>query len=86
VVAKKFAGKVTVIGVAWQGDDKAFQGFVKKHGLTFDNAADLDNTLYAHFGVPGQPAWVFVDSKGNAKRAIGVVPEATLEKTLNELV
>jgi peroxiredoxin len=74
-----------VIGVAWSGDIKSFQGFVAKHKLTFENAADLDDKLYAHFGVPGQPAWVFVDSKGVAKRAIGVVPEATLDKVLTEL-
>jgi peroxiredoxin len=85
VVAKKFAGKVTIVGVAWQGDDKSFQGFVNKHKLTFTNLADLDDSVYAHFGVPGQPAWVFVNSKGEAKKAVGVVPEATLEKVLTEL-
>ncbi len=86
MVAKKFAGKVTVVGVAWQGDDKSFQGFVSKHKLTFPNLADLDDSLYAHFGVPGQPAWVFVNSKGEVKRVVGVVPEATLDKVLTELV
>lgn len=76
---------MTVVGIAWNGNEASFQKFVDKHGITFANAEDLDDTLYAHFGVPGQPAWVFVDSKGNAKRAIGVVPEATLNKVLSEL-
>lgn len=84
-VAQKFAGKVTIVGVAWQGDEKAFQGFVDKHRLTFTNLADVDSSLYEHFQVAGQPAWVFVSADGTAKRALGVVPEATLDKTLSEL-
>lgn len=76
---------MTVVGIAWNGDETSFQSFVDRHHLTFANAEDLDNSLYAHFGVPGQPAWVFVNSKGVAKRAIGVVPEATLDKVLSEL-
>ena len=43
---------------------------------------DVDEALFAHLGVPYQPAWVFVDSKGEAVRSLGALPESDLESIL----
>jgi AhpC/TSA family len=76
---------VQIIGVAWSGSEKSFQGFVAKHKLSFTNLSDDKGNVYSHFGVPGQPAWVFVDSSGKVTRALGVLSDAKLESIVNGL-
>jgi peroxiredoxin len=71
--------------VAWSGSEKSFQGFVDKHKLSFANIADGDGTVFARFGVPSQPAWVFVDSTGKATRSQGALSSAKLEQIVNGL-
>jgi peroxiredoxin len=71
--------------VAWSGSEKSFEGFVKKYKLSFPNIADGDGAVFAHFGVPGQPAWVFVDSTGKATRTLGALSSAKLEQIVNGL-
>ncbi len=59
------------MGVAWNGSDASMRAFVARHGLTFPNAADDTGELFRRFGVLSQPAWVFVDAKGNVQRTLG---------------
>ena len=65
------ADKVTILGISWAGTDQEMQAFVKRHGITFRNVRDDSGDLFARFGVPAQPAWVFVDSAGKATRVLG---------------
>jgi peroxiredoxin len=83
--AKKLAGKITIIGVAWSGTEKSFQGFVDKYKLSFPNLSDNDGQVFAHFGVPGQPAWVFIDSTGKATKKIGALSSDKVEQIVNDL-
>lgn len=84
-VATKFAGKVDIYGVAWYGDAASYQGFVDKHHVTFPTLMDQTGDLYAHFQVPGQPAWVFVGADGKAKVHVGTMEKADVTAALDGL-
>ena len=76
-----FQGKVDVIGVTWAGDTKTYQDFVTRHRLSFPQAVDEGGALFAHFGVPGQPAWVFVGRDGKVERHLGALePDEIADK------
>ena len=60
-------------GVAWAGDRASYQAFVDKHHLSFPQALDDGGELFAHFGVPSQPAWVFVKRDGTSSRHLGAL-------------
>lgn len=62
-----------ILGVGWYGSDGAMQDFEDRHGLTFPTLRDDDGEIFAHFGVPAQPAWVFI------------APDGATEKVLTEL-
>ena len=62
------------------------QQFEQRHGLTFDSLRDDDGRLYAHFGVPLQPAWVFVDAAGKATVVPTSLEAAELRDRLDALV
>lgn len=49
------------------------QLFEDEFGLTFPTVRDDDGSIFSHFGVPAQPAWVFV------------APDGTTERVLSEL-
>lgn len=60
--------------------------FIDELGLgSFDHVNDADQRLFAHFGVPYQPAWVFVDPSGDMVRVLGAIPEPELESILDDL-
>jgi peroxiredoxin len=80
--AQKWSGKVDFVGVAWTGDDASFQGFIDKYSLTFPQISDDPGAVFQRFGVPGQPAFVVVDSAGKATTQLGAVDESTLDELL----
>lgn len=61
------------------------QDFEDRHGLTFPSLRDDDGSLFAHFGVPAQPAWVFVDVDGTVEVSLGALAEPDLTARLDEL-
>ena len=73
------------MGVAWSGEKATYQGFVDKHHLTFPQALDVDGELFAHFKVPGQPAWVFVRPDGRSTRHLGALEADELTKALESI-
>lgn len=77
--------RVTVVGVAWAGTDEEMRSFVERHGVSFPTLVDDDGSLFAHFGVPAQPAWVFVSSDGSADRRFGAQPDDELRAALDAL-
>lgn len=83
--ATKYAGRVNVIGIAWQGSDDEMQGFIDKHGLTFPQVNDDPANVFDRFDVPGQPAWVFIGTDGEIQQLLGAAPEATLDQILTDL-
>ena len=71
--------------MAWAGDPKSYQAFVDRHGLTFPQAIDQQGELFAHFDVPGQPAWVFVGRDGKAERHLGALEPQKLIAEFDKL-
>ena len=59
--------------------------FVTRHGISFDNISDNDGKIFAQFGVPVQPAWVFINQYGEATTHIGALDEVSLEQELKQL-
>jgi len=82
---KKFEGKVTVIGVAWSGTASEMQRFVDAHHISFPTINDADASVFARFGVPAQPAWVFVEASGRARRSLGAEEPDVLDQNLTKL-
>ena len=82
---KQLAGKVRIIGVAWNGSEESMQEFVAKHQLTFGNIKDNDGLVFAQFDVAYQPAWVFIQQDGTSETNLGAMDEVTLSKMLNKL-
>jgi hypothetical protein len=39
--------------------------------------------VFAHFDIPGQPAWVIVDANGKAARVLGALEPADLDAAFN---
>ena len=61
------------------------QEFEDRHGLTFPSLRDSDGSLFAHFGVTNQPAWVFVSADGTADVVPGALAEDELAERLQAL-
>ena len=85
MAATKYTGKVQFIGMPGVEGLADMKVFIDKYGLPFPNAADQDGALWDRFGVPGQPAWVFVDRNGVVSRKVGVIAEPDLAAILDKL-
>ena len=60
--------------------------FVDEFGLgSFEHVNDADERLFAHFGIPYQPAWVFIAPNGDTATVNGAIPEDGLERILEDL-
>ena len=77
--------RVDVIGVAWAGTESDYADFVERHGLTFPNISDTEGEVYARFGVPYQPAWVYLDTDGTSQVRRGSMNEVTALTELEAL-
>lgn len=79
-------GPVTFLGVAWNGSREAMQDFVERHGLSFQSLVDVGGEVFGRYGVPYQPAWVFIDERGTATRVQGRLDEEALRTYIDDLV
>jgi hypothetical protein len=78
--------EIEFLGVAWLGTEEAMSDFVDEFGLgSFDHVNDADQRLFAHFGVPYQPAWVFIDPSGETATVLGAIAEPDLREILDDL-
>lgn len=57
---------MTFVGVATRSDHAAMQGFVQKYNVNFTNLSDANGSIWARFGVPWQPAYVFLRPDGSS--------------------
>ncbi len=85
MAATNYQGKVQFIGMPGVEGLADMKVFIDKYGLPFPNAADQDGSLWDRFGVPGQPAWVFVDRNGKVTRKLGTLSEPKLAAILDAL-
>ena len=75
-----------MIGVAGRDSIDAMADFVARHGLDgVPHLVDADGSLWARFEVVAQPAWVFVDDDGTARRVQGSLDEDGLRAELQAL-
>ncbi len=58
--------RVAFVGVAGRSDVASMRDFVTKYHLNFTNLNDADGSIWARFGVPWQPAYVFERSDGTS--------------------
>jgi peroxiredoxin len=58
------------------------QAFIDRHGITFPTLNDSTGELFSHFGVPAQPAWVFVSPNGTVTTNLGAMESPELDKAL----
>ena len=84
-VHDKIGESVGIYGVAWNGDDSSYADFLDRHGLTFPNLDDTAGEVFRRYGVPSQPAWVFVDRAGKVNVSTGALGEDDLERALRAL-
>ena len=81
----RWAGSVEFVGVAWTGDEAAFQGFIDKHSLTFPTISDDPGDVFLRFEVPAQPAFVIVAADGTTQTLFGAVDESKLDSILTKV-
>lgn len=75
-----------MIGIAWNGSVESMNDFVARHGISFQNINDNDGKIFAQFGVPYQPAWVFITQDGSTHTRIGALDEVSLITELQQLI
>ena len=85
-MARDYADKVTFLGVPGNDGVDAMQEFVDRYDLPFEQAVTEDGSLWGHFGVAYQPAWVFVDDDGTTTVVPYELPESELTSTLDRLI
>lgn len=71
--------------MAGRGSTEDMQAFVDEHALAFPHAVSEDGSLWDRFGVPFQPAWVFVNDDGRTAVIQGSLPLDELRRHLDEL-
>ena len=72
---------VTFVGIAAHSDVGAMQNFVSRYNLNFTNLNDSDGSLWARYGVPWQPAYVFYRADGSStfiNNPLGAMPQQEL--------
>jgi thiol-disulfide isomerase/thioredoxin len=80
--------KVTFLGVAARSDVGQMQGFVSKYNLNFTNLNDADGSIWARYGVPWQPAYVFYRADGTStfvNNPFSAMPEQELSDRVHAL-
>jgi peroxiredoxin len=76
---------VQFLGVAWRDSRDAMQAFVDRYGLEFPQLVDEDESIFARFDVPYQPAWAFISADGEVDMVFGPMSEDDLRATLEGL-
>jgi len=71
--------------MAGRGSTGDMQVFVDEHALAFPHAVSEDGSLWDRFGVPFQPAWVFVNDDGRTTVIHGSLALDELRRHLDAL-
>ena len=80
--------KVTFVGIAARSDVGQMQGFVDKYNLRFTNLNDSDGSIWARYGVPWQPAYVFYRADGSStfvNNPLAAMPQQELSDRVRAL-
>lgn len=64
--------RITFVGMAGHDTDEAHRAFVEEHGLdAMLHVVDEDGSLWSHYGINYQPAWVFIAEDGTTDVVAG---------------
>ena len=77
-----YGSDLTILGVAWSGDDRTYAEFIDEGGLTFPQIDDTIGAVYDQFGIPYQPAAVLLQPDGT----VTTIRQAIDIATISELV
>jgi hypothetical protein len=77
-----YGSDLTILGVAWSGDDRTYAEFIDEGGLTFPQIDDTIGAVYDRFGIPYQPAAVLLQPDGT----VTTIRQAIDITTISELV
>jgi hypothetical protein len=80
--AQRWSESISIIGVAWSGDNETYSDFIEEGGLTFPNIDDTAGEIYNRFQVPYQPAAVLIRPDGSSQLIRGAFDAARLEASL----
>lgn len=86
-VAADFADQVTFVGIAGRGEVGSMRQFVAETDTGgFEHLADVDGSLWQHFGVVAQPAFVFIDASGHTELVPSGLSAGDLRKMTQSLL
>ena len=85
-IAKQFGGRVQFVGVAGLGPVPDMQQFVSQTKTGgFIQLADVDGSIWNHFGIAAQPAFVFIRADGSDQSFLGGLGADDLRNMANTL-
>jgi hypothetical protein len=77
---------VRFLGISWRDTEDAMEAFVREFDLGHvPHVNDQDGSFFGRFGVPYQPAWVFLNAAGEGVRVLGALPEEDLVSIVRDL-
>jgi hypothetical protein len=86
-LVRDYRDKVQFLAVGSVDTADQIEDFVSYYGLkSVPTAIDTDGSLRTSIGVPGHPAWAFIDEDGGARVVVGSVFDPVLIDEVEELV
>lgn len=84
---RDYGDRIQFIGMGGVDTPQNIADFVSFHGLSgIPATVDEDGSLRAGLGVPGHPAWIFIDQDGEATIIVGTIFRTRLFELLDDLV
>lgn len=85
-VAKEYAGKVDIVGVASLGTVEEMKGFVADTGTgELTHLTDTSNTIWQRYGIVTQPAFAFIGPDGSTQTFVGAMSTEDLRSNLDKI-
>jgi cytochrome c biogenesis protein CcmG, thiol:disulfide interchange protein DsbE len=83
--ARRYAGRVTFVGVNVQDVDSDAQAFIRKYGISYLNGSGNAGPTSVQYGMRGVPETYFIAPDGQLVRKWNTLTAADLEQFLAEL-
>jgi cytochrome c biogenesis protein CcmG/thiol:disulfide interchange protein DsbE len=83
--ARRYADRVTIVGVDVQDVDADGQAFLRKYGITYPNGSGNAGPISIQYGMRGVPETYFIAPDGRLIRKWNTLTAADLEPFLGEL-
>lgn len=85
--ARKWQGRVQLIGVNWNDSAGDARGFIREFGIAYPQVVDTGGGLGVEYGLTGVPETYVVDGNGVVMAGlIGATTAATLDTVVNDVL